>query len=101
MKTQKLILIVAFICVSNLVFTQKIKAYLNQNKEVLNASGMEIVKSLENDTSQIILLGENHGFKEPQNIDFIFLKYLNKYKGFKYYLAEIDYFQAFYFNQYF
>lgn len=100
MKTQKLILIVAFICISNLVFTQKIKAYLNQNKEVLNASEMEIVKSLENDTSQIILLGENHGFKEPQNIDYIFLKYLNKYKGFKYYLAEIDYFQAFYFNQY-
>lgn len=100
MNTKKVILVIVLFYCTNIVLAQKTKRYLNANKEVLNTSEMEKIKSLENDNSQIILLGENHGFKEPQNIDYVFLKYLNKYVGFKYYLAEIDYFQAYYFNKY-
>ncbi len=76
------------------------KTYLNTNKEVLNHNQQEDFKLLLNENSQIILLGEMHGYKEPQKIDFALLKYLNKTKGFRYYLAELDYFETYYFNKF-
>ncbi|WP_347218552.1 hypothetical protein [Chryseobacterium sp.] len=40
--------------------------------------------------SQVILLGEIHGFADNQKLDLDFLKFLNQKAGVKYYIAEMD-----------
>jgi hypothetical protein len=53
--------------------------------------------ALEND---LILFGEFHGTKETIKIDFQFIKYLNKKVGMKTHIAEIDFSQAYFLNEY-
>lgn len=40
--------------------------------------------------SQVILLGEIHGYADNQKLDLDFLKFLNQKTGVKYYIAEMD-----------
>lgn len=40
--------------------------------------------------SQVILLGEVHGYADNQKLDQYFLKFLNQKAGIRYYIAEID-----------
>jgi hypothetical protein len=53
--------------------------------------------AIEND---LILYGEFHGIKETIKIDIEFIKYLNKKVGMKTHLAELDFSQAFFLNEY-
>ncbi len=53
--------------------------------------------ALEND---LILFGEFHGTKETIKIDFQFIKYLNEKVGMKTHIAEIDFSQAYFLNEY-
>jgi len=53
--------------------------------------------ALEND---LILFGEFHGTKETIKIDFQFIKYLNAKVGMKTHIAEIDFSQAYFLNEY-
>lgn len=53
--------------------------------------------AIEND---LILFGEFHGTKETIKIDFQFIKYLNETVGMKTHIAEIDFSQAYFLNEY-
>jgi hypothetical protein len=50
--------------------------------------------------NQVFLLGESHGYHVPQALDFAMLKHLNAQAGVRYYLAEVDYCQAYFLNKY-
>ncbi|WP_299760231.1 hypothetical protein [uncultured Pontibacter sp.] len=50
--------------------------------------------------NKVFLLGEVHGYAMPQELDFELLKHLNQTLGLKYYLAEVDYSQAHFLNEY-
>ncbi|RNI23575.1 TraB/GumN family protein [Rufibacter latericius] len=49
---------------------------------------------------QIFFLGEAHGTAAPQALDFALLQHLNQRVGLRHYLAEVDYSQAYFLNQY-
>lgn len=51
-------------------------------------------------TNDIILYGEFHGIKETIKIDTEIIKYLNKKIGMKIHLAEIDFSQSYFLNEY-
>lgn len=53
--------------------------------------------AIEND---LILFGEFHGTKETIKIDIQFIKYLNEKVGMKTHIAEIDFSQAYFLNEY-
>lgn len=50
--------------------------------------------------NDLILFGEFHGTKETIKIDFQFIKYLNAKVGMKNHIAEIDFSQAYFLNEY-
>ncbi len=50
--------------------------------------------------NKIFLLGEAHGFAMPQELDYELLKHLNQKAGVRHYLAEVDYSQAHFLNEY-
>ncbi|MGV3539935.1 MAG: hypothetical protein ACO1OQ_09000, partial [Rufibacter sp.] len=50
--------------------------------------------------NQIIFLGEAHGPVAPQALDFALLRHLNQKVNLRHYLAEVDYSQAHYLNEY-
>jgi erythromycin esterase-like protein len=51
-------------------------------------------------TNDLFLYGEFYGIKETIKIDFELIKYLNKNAGMKILLAEIDFSQAYFLNEY-
>ena len=51
-------------------------------------------------TNDLFLYGEFHGIKETTKIDFELIKYFNKKAGMKIHLAEIDFSQAYFLNEY-
>ncbi|HKO76989.1 MAG TPA: hypothetical protein VJU52_07225 [Flavobacterium sp.] len=51
-------------------------------------------------TNDLFLYGEFHGIKETTKIDFELIKYFNKRAGMKIHLAEIDFSQAYFLNEY-
>ncbi|AWM33556.1 erythromycin esterase family protein [Hymenobacter nivis] len=51
-------------------------------------------------TNQLFLLGESHGVRGPQDVDFALLKHLNARAGVRTYMAEVDCAKAFYLNEY-
>lgn len=51
-------------------------------------------------TNDLFLYGEFHGIKETTKIDFELIKYFNKKSGMKIHLAEIDFSQAYFLNEY-
>lgn len=50
--------------------------------------------------SKVFMLGEVHGFAAPQSLDFELLQHLNQKTSLTHYLAEVDYSQAYFLNQY-
>jgi hypothetical protein len=66
-----------------------------QNKTLTFRNLDEYVK-----TNDLFLYGEFHGIKETIKIDFELIKYLNKNAGMKIHLAEIDFSQAYFLNEY-
>lgn len=76
--------------------------YLSANSETIpleesftyEALGADIEKS------QLILVGEIHGFHEPNKFDAHFFKYLHSNYQVRHYVAEFDYIQATLLNEY-
>lgn len=68
---------------------------VKQNKTLTFRNLDEYVK-----TNDLFLYGEFHGIKETIKIDFELIKYLNKNAGMKIHLAEIDFSQAYFLNEY-
>ncbi len=50
--------------------------------------------------NKIFLLGEAHGFAMPQELDYELLQHLSQKAGVRHYLAEADYSQAHFLNEY-
>jgi len=50
--------------------------------------------------NQLFLVTESHGYYKPNQLDAELFKQMNKKNGVRYYLAEIDFSQAFYINKY-
>ncbi|MEL6536747.1 MAG: hypothetical protein AAFQ98_15115 [Bacteroidota bacterium] len=48
----------------------------------------------------LILVGEIHGFAEPQRFDLEFFSFLRREEGVRHYLLEMDYSQAYFMNRY-
>ena len=76
--------------------------YLKENCETVNLNESftyNIIKT-DIDKSKLILVGEIHGTEEPSKFDVGFFKYLNENYGVRHYLAELDFVQAEYLNQF-
>lgn len=68
--------------------------YLNRNKKIFDGTTFFHEGSRDffggREEGKVILLGENHGHAEVQEVDKSLLIYLNRTKGVRYYVAEID-----------
>jgi hypothetical protein len=81
--------------------TATFENYLKANNQLLNLNQPDFtIFDNEFYNNQFFLLGESHGFKLPQLIDFALLKHLNNKAGVTTYVAEIDMSEAYFFNQY-
>ncbi|MDO1450611.1 hypothetical protein Q0590_30335 [Rhodocytophaga aerolata] len=78
------------------------QAYLQQHKQEINLSAEDEFSLFDSAfyQNQIFILAEVHGFAAPQELDYRLLKHLNQQTGLRYYLAEVDYSQAHFLNQY-
>lgn len=79
--------------------------YWKENKELFESVNQNENLSFRNlgdyiKINDLFLYGEFHGIKETIKIDFELLKYLNKKAGVKIHLAEIDFSQAYFLNEY-
>jgi hypothetical protein len=80
---------------------QSVTDYLKNNRADITQQVTE--SAIVNDdffNHQVFLLGESHGIREPQNVDFNFLKLLNQKAGVRTYVAEVDFAKAWYLNEY-
>lgn len=77
-------------------------AYLTENSQTIPIDKSFTYDGLGKDVenSQLILVGEAHGFKEPSKFDVEFFKYLHGNYGVRHYFAEFDYVQATLLNDY-
>lgn len=76
--------------------------YINSNKEekpLQTPFDFELLKG-DLQQSKLLLVGEIHGFKVPQDFDFNLFTHIHKNYGVSAYLAELDLVQAYYLNQY-
>jgi len=76
--------------------------YLKENSETVSLSESFSFKMLDNDIKEnrLIMVGEIHGFEEPQKFDYELFTHLHKNHNIKQYYAELDYVQALLLNQY-
>lgn len=76
--------------------------YLKVNSETISIDDSFTYNIATEDikNSEIILVGESHGFKEPIKFDFHFFKYLYNNFGVRTYLAELDFAQATMLNEF-
>jgi len=76
--------------------------YLSKNNEKITIGGKNNFAILD-DTfyqNQVFFVSESHGYYKPHQLDAALFKQINKKNGVRYYLAEIDFSQAFYINKY-
>lgn len=80
----------------------KFVRYLKANSETvaLEDSFSFAVADSDIKKNKLILVGEIHGFAEPQKFDVRFFKYLHEHHQVNHYFAELDYVQALFLNLY-
>ncbi|MEO6820810.1 MAG: hypothetical protein ABI266_03760 [Ginsengibacter sp.] len=76
--------------------------YLQQNQSTISIDSDNNLSIFDDAfyKNQVFLVSESHGYYKPQEVDFALFKQINKKTGVRYYLAEIDFSQAYYLNQY-
>jgi hypothetical protein len=76
--------------------------YLKENSETIPLSESFSFKMLDKDIKEnrLILVGEIHGFEEPQKFDYELFTHLHKNHNVKQYYAELDFVQSLVLNQY-
>jgi hypothetical protein len=76
--------------------------YLAKNNEKITIGSNNSFSLLDKAfySNELFLLTESHGYAKPHQLDAELFKQLNKKTGVRYYLAEIDFAQAHYLNQY-
>ena len=93
---------VHLIFINSFAQSNDFKKHLAQNQENIDltaANNWNMLK-IDAEKNQFIVLGESHGAKNTQLIDYNLLEYLNKTVGTKNYIAELDYAQAQNINEY-
>jgi len=77
-------------------------AYLKENSETVSLDESFDFKMLDKDIKEnrLILVGEIHGFEEPQKFDYELFTYLNTNHNIRQYYAELDFVQALILNKY-
>ena len=98
-----LIIIVAGFISKNAMAQESIYAsYLANNHEKITLGGPNNFSIFDDAfyANQLFLVTESHGYYKPHQIDAELFKQLNKKNGVRYYLAEVDFSQAFYINKY-
>lgn len=80
----------------------KIVKYLSENSVTIPINESFNYQSIEPDikNTNLILVGEIHGFDEPSKFDVDFFKYLHKNHNVDHYIAEFDFIQADLLNKY-
>ena len=76
--------------------------YLAKNNEKINI-GVNNSFAIFNDAfynNQLFLVTESHSYYQPNQLDAELFKQINKKNGVRYYVAEIDFSQAYYINKY-
>lgn len=78
------------------------QAYLKQHMEKVSLENSPAFSIFDSTfyQNQIFFLGEAHGCAKPQQLDFALMKHLNKKVNMRHYLAEVDYSQAHFLNEY-
>ncbi|MBC3540690.1 hypothetical protein ACFSC6_12440 [Rufibacter sediminis] len=79
------------------------QAYLQKHKQEVNLNQPSPAFPIFDSAfyqKQIFFLGEAHGTAAPQALDFALLQHLNQRVGLRHYLAEVDYSQAYFLNEY-
>jgi hypothetical protein len=76
--------------------------YLNNNSETIPLDESFSFNQLDKDIddNSLVLVGEIHGFEEPQQFDYDLFTHLHAKHNVKYYYAELDFVQAAYLNKY-
>lgn len=76
--------------------------YLQQHDEKISIGGSNKFDIFDEAfyQNQVFLVSESHGYYKPHEVDFELFKQINKVTGVHYYLAEIDFSQAYYLNKY-
>jgi hypothetical protein len=77
-------------------------SYLSENSETVPLSQSFTFDKLDNDIKDnlLILVGEIHGFEEPQKFDYELFTHLHAKHGVRQYYAELDFVQATLMNKY-
>lgn len=77
-------------------------AYLKENSETVPLGESFSFDMLGNDIrdNRLILVGEIHGFEEPQKFDYDLFSHLHANHNVRHYYAELDYVQSLLINQY-
>lgn len=76
--------------------------YLSENSETIDLDSSFTYEALgkDIDKNQLILVGEIHGFHEPQKFDVDFFKFLHENHNVNHYIAEVDFVQASLLNEF-
>jgi hypothetical protein len=99
---RKYYLLTALCCwLTTAVSAQSVADYLNKNSADITQQVTEsTIVDADFFDHQIFFLGESHGIRKPQHVDFNFLKLLNQKAGVRTYVAEVDFAKAWYLNEY-
>ncbi len=76
--------------------------YLAKNNEKITIGGSNSYAIFDEAfyNNQLFLVTESHGYYKPNQLDAELFKQINKKNGVRYYLAEVDFSQAYYINKY-
>ncbi len=76
--------------------------YLQQSHEKITVGGNNRFTIFDDSfyNNQLFLVSESHGYAKPHELDAELFKQINKKNGVRYYLAEVDFSQAHYLNEY-
>jgi hypothetical protein len=102
-----IIAIIAFIIICFLTQTAKAQDstfsnYLAKNNEkiIIGETNQFAIFNEAFYKNQVFLVSESHGYAKPHLLDADLFMQINKKNGVRYYIAEIDFSQAFYLNKY-
>ncbi len=102
-----IIAIIAFMAICFLTQTAKAQdstfsTYLAKNNEKITIGGDNQFAIFDEAfyNNQVFFVSESHGYAKPHQLDAELFMQINKKNGVRYYIAEVDFSQAFYLNKY-
>jgi hypothetical protein len=97
-----IIIISSIFCQSAIAQDSAYDNYLAKNNEQITIGGNNRFAIFDDAfySNQVFLVSESHGYYKPHELDTELFKQLNKKTGLRYYLAEMDFSQAYYLNKY-